>query len=142
MKKMISDEVRELLIEQPRTGKFATLRADGRPHVVPIWIDLDVDHIVSNTWHTSVKAVNLRRDPRISLCVDDETPPFAFVQIDGGVTLSDDPEGLLYWATRICGRYMGTDHAEAFCKRYSVTGELIARVTPGKIIAEKYVAGQ
>ena len=139
--KMTPDEVRQFLTEQPRTGKFATVRADGRPHVVPIWFDLDGDDIVFNTWHASVKVANLRRDPRVSLCVDDETPPFAFVQIDGTATLSDDPEQLVYWATRIGGRYMGADQAEAYGKRNGVTGELIVRVTPSKVIAKKNMAG-
>ena len=141
MKKMTPDEVRQFLTEQPRTGKFATVRADGRPHVVPIWFDLDGDDIVFNTWHASVKVANLRHDPRVSLCVDDETPPFAFVQIDGTATLSDDPEQLVYWATRIGGRYMGADQAEAYGKRNGVKGELIVRVTPSKVIAKKNMTG-
>ena len=72
---------------------------------------------------------------------DDETPPFAFVQIDGTASLSDDPEQLLCWATRIGGRYMGADQAAAYGKRNSVPGELIVRVTPTRIIAKKDVAG-
>ncbi len=47
---------------------MATVRNDGRPHVVPIWFDLDGDDLVFTTWHTSVKAANLRRDPRVSIC--------------------------------------------------------------------------
>jgi PPOX class probable F420-dependent enzyme len=87
------------------------------------------------------RRVFLRRDPRVSLCVDDETLPFAFVQIYGTATLSDDPEQLVYWATRIGGRYMGADQAETYGKRNGVQGELIVRVTPSKVIAKKNVAG-
>ena len=57
------------------TGKVSTVRADGSPHVAPIWFDLDDDGtILFTTGEASVKGRNLRRDPRVSICVDDETP--------------------------------------------------------------------
>ncbi|HLE25525.1 MAG TPA: PPOX class F420-dependent enzyme, partial [Thermodesulfobacteriota bacterium] len=59
----------------------------------------------------------------------------------GTAALTDNPDELLYWATRIGGRYMGAELAEAYGKRNSVEGELLVRVTPSKIIAHKDVAG-
>jgi len=140
MQKMTPTEYRSFLLDRVRTGKLATVRADGRPHVTPIWFDLDGDTVVFNTGHESIKAVNLRRDPRVCLCVDEETPPFAFVQIEGTATMSDDPDDLRYWATRIGGRYMGADLAEAYGRRNGVPGELLVRVTPTKIVAQKNIA--
>ena len=140
MQKMTPTEYRSFLLDRVRTGKLATVRADGRPHVTPIWFDLDGETLLFTTWRESVKAVNLRRDPRVCLCVDEETPPFAFVQIEGTATLSDDPDDLRYWATRIGGRYMGADLAEAYGQRNSVKGELLVRVTPTKIVAQKNIA--
>ena len=138
---MTNTEYRDFLLYGTRTGKFATVRKDGRPHVVPIWFDLDGETLVLTTWGESVKAKNIRRDPRVCICVDDETPPFAFVQIEGTADLSDDPDDLLYWATRIGGRYMGVELAEVYGKRNSTPGELIVRVTPTKIVARKDIAG-
>ena len=137
---MLTAEQRDFLLRGTRTGKLATVRKDGRPHVVPIWFDLDGDTLVFNTGHNSVKAVNIRRDPRVCICVDDETPPFAFMQIEGIATLSADSNALLHWATRIGGRYMGADLAEAYGKRNGVAGELLVRVTPTKIRFEKNIA--
>lgn len=138
---MLTAEQRDFLLGETRTGKLATVRKDGRPHVVPIWFDLDGDTLVFTTGHNSVKAVNIRRDPRVCICVDDETPPFAFMQIEGTATLSADSNALLHWATRIGGRYMGADLAEAYGKRNGVAGELLVRVTPTKIRFEKNIAG-
>ena len=141
MQKMTNTEYRDFLLHGTRTGKLATVRKDGRPHVVPIWFDLDGETLVLTTWGESVKAKNIRRDPRVCICVDDETPPFAFVQIEGTADLSDDPDDQLYWATRIGGRYMGVELAEVYGKRNSTPGELIVRVTPTKIVARKDIAG-
>jgi len=83
----------------------------------------------------------MRRDPRVSLCVDDERPPFAFVAVEGRATLSEDLDELLRFATLIGGRYMGKDRAEAFGRRNAVPGELLVRVTPTHVLAEADVAG-
>ncbi len=141
MQKMTHAEYRNFLLEGTRTGKIATVRKDGRPHVVPIWFDLDGETIVFTTGGKSVKAENIQRDPRVCICVDDQIPPFAFVRIEGTAVLSDNPDELLYWATRIGGRYMGAELAEAYGRRNSVEGELLVRVTPTKIIAHKDIAG-
>ena len=79
MQTMSVEERKQFLLEGTRTGKLATVRKDGRPHVAPIWFDLDGDELVFTTWHESVKAANMRRDPRVSVCVDEEIPPYAFV---------------------------------------------------------------
>lgn len=139
---MARDEWRDLVLARPaRTAKLATVRADGRPHVAPIWIDLDDDDtVVFTTGAGTVKGEALRRDPRVALCLDDERPPFSFVIIEGEAEVSDDLDELLVWATRIGGRYMGDDQAEAYGRRNAVPGELLVRVRPTKVIAEAGIA--
>ena len=136
----LTNEHRNFLVEQVRTAKLATVRKDGRPHVTPVWFVLDDDTLVFTTWHTSIKAVNMRRDGRVCLCVDDEKPPFSYIQIEGTAVMSADSDALEYWSTRIAGRYMGEDLAEAYGKRNGVEGELLVRVTPTKIVFMKDVA--
>src|SRR5258708_2908994 len=88
----------------PRTAKLGVVRADGSPHVAPVWVDLDGDQVVFTTGANTVKGKAILRDPRVSLCWDDERPPFSFVTIAGTARTSDDPVNLLNWATRIGGR--------------------------------------
>jgi PPOX class probable F420-dependent enzyme len=107
MKSMSRQEWRAFLLTSPRTAKAATVRLDGRPHIAPVWFDLDGDDVIFTTWHTTVKARDLQHDPRISLCVDDERPPFSFVLIEGTARLNDDLDEVRAWATRIAGRYLG-----------------------------------
>jgi PPOX class probable F420-dependent enzyme len=135
MRAMTTEEIRHFLLDQARTGKLATVRADGRPHVAPIWFTLDGDTIVFNTGADTIKGKNIQRDPRVSLCIDDDRPPFAYVIIEGTAAISTDPKELLDSATQIAGRYMGADQAEAYGKRNGVPGELVVRVTPTKIMA-------
>jgi PPOX class probable F420-dependent enzyme len=139
---MSEAECREFLLARPaRTGKLATVRKDGRPHVAPIWFDVDDDGtIVLTTGADSLKGRSIRRDPRVSLCVDDERPPFSFVIVDGTVEISEDLDQLLVWATRIGGRYMGADMAEAYGRRNAVPGELLVRLSPTHVVAHAAIA--
>jgi PPOX class probable F420-dependent enzyme len=88
----------------------------------------------------TVKARNMRRDARVSLCVDDEEPPFHFVVVDDTAELTVDHPDLLHWATRIGGRYMGAEFADAYGRGNAVPGELLVRVTPEKALAFKNIA--
>ncbi len=134
---MADEQVREFLTAlPPRTAKLATVRADGRPHVAPVWYELDGDgSLVFNTGASTVKGRNLLRDPRASLCVDDDRPPFSFVVVEGAVEISDDLTEVRHWASRLGGRYMGADRAEEFGARNGVPGELVVRLRPGRIVS-------
>ncbi|WP_399442297.1 PPOX class F420-dependent oxidoreductase [Streptomyces sp. WAC08241] len=140
MTRMTDDQWRAFVSAGTRTGKLATVRDDGSPHVVPIWFVLDGDDVVFNTGKTTVKGRNLARDGRVSLCVDDEDPPFSFVSLFGRAELSEEPDALRHWATRIGARYMGEDRAEEFGTRNAVPGELLVRMRIDKVIAEAGLA--
>ncbi|MBZ9644714.1 PPOX class F420-dependent oxidoreductase [Streptomyces sp. PSKA30] len=139
--KMTDKEWREFVSYGTRTGKLSTVRADGSPHVTPIWFLLDGDEVVFNTGKGSVKGRNLARDGRVALCVDDDRPPFDYVVLQGRARLSEDLDELRLWATRIGARYMGEERAEEFGARNGVPGELLVRVTINKVVAQKAVAG-
>ncbi len=117
-----------------RTGVLATVRADGSPHVAPVWFDLDDDGtLVFNTGRHTVKGRNLARTGRAALCVEDGRPPFAFVTVEGPVTLSEDPDELVRWAARLGGRYMGAERAAEYGRRNGVPGELVVRLHPERV---------
>jgi PPOX class probable F420-dependent enzyme len=143
---MTDGEVRAFLTSLPaHTGKLATVKKDGSPHVAPIWYALDESgeelSLLFTTGATTAKGYALRRDPRVALCVDDERPPFAFVIVHGTVTISEDLDELRHWAGVIGGRYMGADQADAYGERNAVPGELLVRITPTRIVSERDVAG-
>lgn len=138
--RMTEEEYRSFLLEGAKTATLATVRADSRPHAAPVWFDLDGDTLVFTTGESTIKGRNMRRDPRVSLCIDEDKPPFHFVVIEGTAELTTDDPDLLYWATRLGGRYMGAERAEEYGRRNAVEGELLVRVTPQKILAYKNVS--
>src|SRR5262245_33911749 len=89
----------EFALSGTRTGKLAVCKADGTPHVTPIWFLIDStadgDALVFTTNTSTVKAAAFRRDPRFSLCVDDQRPPYDFVLIQATATISEDLDDML-----------------------------------------------
>jgi PPOX class probable F420-dependent enzyme len=139
MHKMSRPEWWEFAGGGTRTGKIGIVRADGSPHVTPVWFVLtetdDGDELIFNTGVESVKGKALRRDPRISLAVDDEKPPYAFVQFTAVASLHEDLDEMLTWATAIGTRYMGPEQGAQFGKRNAVPGEYLVRAKITNVVA-------
>jgi PPOX class probable F420-dependent enzyme len=140
MSEMTESEWRAFLAHGTRTAKLATTRADGRPHVAPVWFLLDGDDLVLTTGRDTVKGRTLARDPRVMACVDDDTPPFSFALVQGSATFSEDLAELHNWAGRIAARYMGEDRAEEYAARNGVPGEILVRVRIEKVTAQRDLA--
>jgi PPOX class probable F420-dependent enzyme len=124
-----------------RTGKLAYASTDGRPLVAPVWFIVEDAILVFNTGKDTAKGRALARDPRATLCVDLEEPPYGYVQVQGDAELSEDPGELVRTATAIAARYMGHDRAEEYGKRNGVPGELVVRLRPTKVIAAFNISG-
>lgn len=131
----LSEEVIAFLSEGTRTAVVSWASPDGRPLATPVWFVVERGDLIFNTGKDTSKGRALARDPRVTLCIHDDTPPFSFVQVQGAASLSEDPDELLSTATRIGGRYMGADRAEEFGRRNGVPGELVVRVKPTKVLA-------
>ncbi len=140
MAAMSDKQVREFLSHGTRTGKLATIRKDGSPHVTPIWFVLDGDELLFTTARESVKGRNVARDPRVAIAVDDQSPPYAYVRISGEAKTSDNLDQMLIWATKIGGRYMGAQRATEFGERNAVPEEMLVRVVPTRVTGESGVA--
>ena len=149
MAEMSKAEIAKFLMQGTFTGKLATVKKDGSSHVVQIWFVLDnennrhkVGNIIFTTGESSTKANNIRQDNRVSICVDDQVPPFSFVTIFGIAKIYPyKRKEVLKWATKIAERYMGKSNAEAYGRRNSEEGSITVIIKPSKIIGENKIAG-
>lgn len=139
MYEMTREQWWEFALTGTRTGKMAVTRANGAPHVTPVWFVLDSvdgqDYVVFTTEAKSVKGRTFQRDPRFAMLVDDQAPPYSYVFLQGEVTLSEDIDELVKWATKLGSRYMGADKGEEFGRRNAVPGEFLVRGKITKVTA-------
>ena len=150
MTKMTKTEIRKFFTQGTFTAKLATVKKDGSPHVVPIWFVLDdrkgrtrkrVGDAVFTTYERSIKAKNIQRNNRVSICVDDQAPQFSFVIINGTAEIFRYKQNELFkWVTKIARRYVGKSNAKAYGDRNGPEGAVLVRIKPTKIIAEKDIA--
>ena len=93
----LKPEYRAWLLEKLRWAVMATIGKDGRPSQSVIWFDLDPteDVVLLNTLAGRVKHRHLERDPRVSLCFEDE---HHYLTIEGRAELSPDPGMAGIWA--------------------------------------------
>ena len=70
----LSNEIKALL-DGPNFAHLATLMPDGSPQSVPVWVGREEDHVLICTGEGSLKAKNIRRDPRVALSIVDFHDP-------------------------------------------------------------------
>jgi len=80
----LSAEVKTL-IDGPNFAHLATLMPDGSPQSVPVWVGREREHLLICMSENSLKAKNMRRDPRVALSIIDFHDPYREVQLRGRV---------------------------------------------------------
>lgn len=138
---MSQPEWEAFITEGTRTGKLALVLPSGRPSVTPVWFVYEDGVIRGQTVKTSPKAKAMANEPRISLLVDMEVEPFAFVRLDGEVTFNDDPDEVRRIAGATGARYMGEDQREAYAERNGGGDEVVWELRPTKVVAVGDVTG-
>lgn len=111
---MLDEKVRAFLNEK-RFATLATINPDGWPQQSVMWFQVQGDRIMMNTAEGRVKASNVRRDPRISICVEDE---YRFVTITGHVALDEDRERALHDIHTLAIRYHGKAKADTMMDNF------------------------
>jgi PPOX class probable F420-dependent enzyme len=87
----LSDEQAQLLLDK-NFASVATIRKDGTPHVTPVWIDYDGEHVVFNTAAPRAKWKHIKRDPRVTVEVHSLADPYQYVTITGTAELDEDEQ--------------------------------------------------
>jgi PPOX class probable F420-dependent enzyme len=98
-----------------RFGELATINPDGTPHQTVMWYVLRGNEIVMNTARGRVKEWNLRRDPRLSLCVSDG---YSYVTITGRATLVEDRATAQADIAALARRYENAEAAERAIREF------------------------
>jgi PPOX class probable F420-dependent enzyme len=106
----IPEHIRAFL-EQPRLAVLATINADGSPQLTVMWYVLIEDIVVLNMTRGLVKERNLRRDPRMAICVEDGP---RYVTLNGRAEIIEDSvvqeDDVRRMATRYRGPRLGAHH--------------------------------
>jgi PPOX class probable F420-dependent enzyme len=127
----LSERARAFL-QEPRFAVLGTINKDGSPQLTTMWYLLEGDTIVMNTKAGRTKERNMRRDPRISVCVADG---YDYVTITGRVEMIDDPQIAQHDIFRLAIRYDGIESAkQQMEEQFSKETRVSLRLKPEQII--------
>jgi len=96
------------LLETDALGHLATVRADGTPHVTPLWVDHDANTVLVNVRLDRVKAANMRERPSVAISIVDPRNPYRYLAITGRV-VSWSEDGWQEHMNSLSRRYMKVD---------------------------------
>ncbi|MFZ0835584.1 MAG: PPOX class F420-dependent oxidoreductase [Mycobacterium sp.] len=111
---MSEDEIDDF-VAKSRSGTLATIGPDGQPHLVAMWYAIVDGEIWFETKAKSQKAVNVRRDPRITFLLEagDTYDTLRGVSFEGSAEIVDDPQAVFRVGVSVWERYTGPYTEEA-----------------------------
>jgi PPOX class probable F420-dependent enzyme len=121
---------------EPNLAKLATIRQDGTPQLMPIWYLHDGRDLLMITRPTAHRVRNIRRDPRVTVCIDRPTPPYAGVVVRGTATLEEVTYQQL--AVPLAVRYLGQDAGALVGAEYARVDLMTIRITIDQLFSWDY----
>jgi PPOX class probable F420-dependent enzyme len=116
------------LIDNPTYAVLTTINEDGSPQSTVIWVKRDGDDVLFSTTRDRIKARNMERDPRVSICAFDPAQPYAYITVEGTVGLTDDENDLI---GQLSYKYAN----EPWTADTPGTARVVCRVTPTRVIS-------
>jgi PPOX class probable F420-dependent enzyme len=140
---MTKYEIKEFLCA-PRIARLATVRNDGKPHVVPVWYHYDGQDVFVVTAKDSVKAKNIEKNPSVSLVVNDargEAGDISYfmgtaaVVIEGKAEIKKDVDANAF-AKELYKRYVGEKALSHPMMQYMMTvPKYIIAIRPARMLS-------
>jgi len=96
------------LFKKKAFAHLATIMADGKPQVTPVWVDYDGRDVVINTAEGRLKDKNMQRDGRVALSITDPDNPYRYLEVRGKV-IERTHDGADAHIDAMAKKYLGQD---------------------------------
>jgi PPOX class probable F420-dependent enzyme len=130
-KNLTADDLPELL-EQPLLAILATRRSDGTTLLSPVWHEWRDGGFSIVIEADDVKAKHIGRDPRVTVIVAEQAPPYRSLEVSGEARLSRPPE-IDTILERIAVRYLGEARGAAYMAGMAGFEGALLRLLPGRV---------
>ncbi len=131
---MVMTDGQKAFVLERRLGVLTTLHPDGRPQATPVYYVLEDGIFLISCTLDRVKTRNIRRDPRVTLCILDEQFPFRYVQVSGTATVTDND--LLERSSRIFLTFRES-LADDFPDQLARQKRIILELTPERVVPDR-----
>jgi PPOX class probable F420-dependent enzyme len=126
------DDRQKRFVMKPRIATLATIRANGSPHITPVWFRYEDGDFVVSVDRGSQKHRNIERDSRVELCIDDrERPPFHTVIVRGRASVEPSPSK--EWRLALAVHYLGEEKGHRYVESNDNPNGVLLRIAPERI---------
>lgn len=134
----LTNEELQRFLGKPLIARLGTMNEDGSIHIAPIYFFYENGEFILGTQEVSRRVRNIKRNPKVTLLIDDTTPPYIGVVIYGEAKLEYDQ--VVEKRARIFEKYTGNakearQSAEGLCRKWN---SLVIRIIPKKVISFDY----
>ena len=130
----------EQYLAEPRNAVMGTIRKDGSPQLSAVWFVYRDGKMYTNLYNSSAKYFNIKRDPRVVICVNAAHPDARSVTLFGTAELHGKDSGIYAHIEReLALRYHETaEAAEAYIAISDDDESSVVVVSPNRIISQDY----
>jgi len=133
LKSFAIDDLGDLL-KLPILATLGTVRKDGSILLSPVWHEWADGGFSLAIWAGDIKAKNIHRNPRVTMLVAEQSPPYRGIEICGDATVENVPD-LMPLVRRLAQRYMGTRAGLEYAETFVHDDLALVRLAPGAIRA-------
>jgi PPOX class probable F420-dependent enzyme len=124
-------------LNEATVARLGSMNEDGSIHLAAVYFKYENGEVLLGTQDVTQKVRNIRKNPQVSLLIDNHAPPWKGVMIYGQATL--DYDNVIAKRAAIFERYMPPENAEQFATRLAKNYEpVVIRVKPSKLISYDY----
>ncbi len=136
MPSLTQDEI-EIFLSRPLIARLGTINDDGTIHLAPVYFKYDKNEFILGTQNASRRVRNIKRNPNVTLLIDDTNPPFKAVLVYGKAVL--DYDNVVQKRTVIFEQFETKEEAiqtaEGICNKWS---SVVIRIKPDRIVSFDY----
>ena len=132
----LTETVRAFLDER-RFAVVATLDPDATAHLSVVWYEIEGDDFVFSTATGNHKHRNLRRDPHLSVCVEDD---YRYVTLRGTAIFEEAAAVVSAGIVRQAIRYLGPEQGPAMAATISASPHILVRMPIARVVAYGFEA--
>lgn len=136
MPSITQDEI-EIFLSRPLIARLGTINEDGTIHIAPIYFKYEKGEFILGTQNVSCRVRNIKRNPKVTLLIDDPTPPYKAVLVYGQAELEYD--NVVQKRTAIFEQFdtkaEAIQTAEGICNKWP---SVVIRIKPDRIVSFDY----
>lgn len=132
----MTQEELNAFLARPYIADLATVRADGSPHITPVWYLYDGSAFYITSRRGRAKVKHIERDPRVALSVHDTSYPYKGAMVEGVAEIIEANAAEL--TRKLAIHYLGPEEGRAYAEVLNRYQRIVISIRPKRVVSWDY----